>query len=110
MNYRANYRTALLKVTKEIQEDKTSLDAQLKYYEYLLHNIGVEMGRIDTQIHKLEIEKQRLIEQFTQAPHRISEIKKYISGWDFNRTKLLVTPKIEEIKRLRAKLAILEVG
>ena len=102
-----SYRVAVLQVSKEIKEDRISLEAQEKYYQNLLDNIGREdgmIGRIDMQILKLQREREKIIQHFEIAPQRLKEIRQWLKQLGVKKEKLLITPKINRFMELREKL------
>jgi len=102
------FQVAVLQVNREIKEDGTSLKAQLRYYEYLQDNIAIETGSIDRKIEKLLAERERKVEQFSEAPKRIRELKLRMKSLDVKRNKLLFEPRMNQLEKLKKQIAVLE--
>jgi hypothetical protein len=96
--------TAFTKVTKGIKDERTSLEAQLKYYNYMLNNIGVVVGSIDRKIDVLAKERSRYVWQFGEAPRRIKDIELRLKGLDKKKETLLVAPRVERVIKWRRQL------
>jgi len=102
------FRSDVLKVGRMIKEDRTSLEAQLRYYKYITTNISMELGFIDRKIYELEKERQRKVKQFEQAPQKIKELELRLKGLDKKQSVMLNEPRIKQIRRLRLQLVRLE--
>lgn len=104
-----SYKVAILQVAKVIKDDRISLTAQLKYFEYVKDNIAIVTGAIDQKIEKLKTERQKFVMDFMVAPERIRQLKLYLSGLEKKKNKMLIGPKIEKIRMLQMKLKALNL-
>lgn len=98
------YSKSAAEVTREIKDDRTSLEDQLRYHNYILNNIGVVVGSIDRKIAGLVKERRRYVKQFEEAPGRIKDIKLRLKGLEKKKETLLVAPRIERVMKWRREL------
>lgn len=100
----SSYRSAALQISKGISADRISLQAQERYYLYLLDNVDSMVGVIDKKILELEEEKKKMLGQWGNATERIEEIRRWLKGLGIKKNKLLIEPKIDRFMKMREEL------
>lgn len=104
------YRDSLKRISLEIRNDRISLEAQLKYFEYILNGGATEeLEVIDRKIVELDRRREKVVSDFKGSTQKIKELVTRLRTLDIKKRKLLVDPKIQRMKELMTQLQKLGV-